>query len=160
MYIPFEQLSDNAKIWIYQSDRKLYEEEIPEIVLKLKTFIENWKNNQSSLTASYQIKYNRFIILGTDKPDTPLTIEAIDESVRLILKLQSELNVELLDKLNVCFKQGEFVQYKDVKTFQKLIKNKSISKNTIVFNNLINIKEELEEHWEIPITESWHNRFF
>jgi hypothetical protein len=51
------------------------------------------------------------------------------------------------------------VQYKDLKDFQKLLKKKAVSEKTIVFNNLINTKEELENNWEIPITESWHNRF-
>jgi hypothetical protein len=40
-----------------------------------------------------------------------------------------------------------------------LVIKKAVSDKTIVFNNLINIKEELENNWEIPITESWHNRF-
>jgi len=28
-----------------------------------------------------------------------------------------------------------------------------------VFNNLIQTKDELENYWEIPITDSWYNRF-
>ena len=61
--------------------------------------------------------------------------------------------------MNVCFKQGEFIQYKDVKSFRKLLKSKSVNDKTIVFNNLIQTKEELENHWEVPITESWYSRF-
>ena len=41
-----------------------------------------------------------------------------------------------------------------------MIKNRSISKKTIVFNNLINNKSEFLNNWEVPIEESWHNRFF
>jgi hypothetical protein len=41
-----------------------------------------------------------------------------------------------------------------------MIKKRSISKKTIVFNNLINNKAEFLNNWEVPIEESWHNRFF
>lgn len=159
MLVEFDKLPNTSKLWIYQSDRKFYIEEVPDIRQKIEDFLKNWTNNDTIIEASYIMKYDRFIILGANDIQYPLTINAIDASVRFIIGLQNEYNIELLDKLNVSFKQGEFVQYKDLKTFKKLLKNNSISAKTIVFNNLINTKEELEDNWEIPITESWHNRF-
>ncbi|MCK5815504.1 MAG: ABC transporter ATPase [Flavobacteriaceae bacterium] len=159
MLVGFDQLPDSSKIWIYQSNRKFYPQEIDEIKQSIETFLNGWKNKGEGLKASYQIKYNRFIIIAADTTDISLTVESIDASVMFMMQLQETYSVELLDKLNVSFKQGEFVQYKELKAFQKLIKSKSISAKTIVFNNLINTKEELESDWEIPITESWHNRF-
>jgi hypothetical protein len=40
-----------------------------------------------------------------------------------------------------------------------MAKAKAISKNTIVFNNLVANKQEYLEHWEVPASESWHGRF-
>lgn len=159
MFVDFEKLPETSKIWIYQSDRKFYPNEIEGLKNKLEGFLSSWNDNGIDIIASYQLKYNRFIILAVDETIDSITVNAIDDSVRFILQLQLDYEVELLDKLNVCFKQGEFVQYKEVKEFKKLIKSKSISEKTIVFNNLINTKGELESDWEIPITESWHNRF-
>ena len=159
MLVDFDTLPENSKIWIYQSDRKFYPQEIEEINKKAEAFLSNWSQDDKGISASYQIKYNRFIIFAADTSNISLSIESIDASVMFIINLQNEYKIELLDKLNVCFKQGEFVQYQELKTFQKLIKSKSISAKTIVFNNLINTKEELDDSWEIPITESWHNRF-
>ena len=160
MLVNFDALLDNAKIWVYQSNRKFYTDEVPKIIRDLEKFLDQWKNNGNAIEASYLFKYDRFIILGVNPSNESLSVEAIDSSVAFILDLQAEFNVELLDKLNVCFKQGEFVQYKDLLTFKKLVKSKSITAKTIVFNNLINTKVELEDNWEIPISESWHNRFF
>lgn len=159
MFVDFEKLPETSKIWIYQSDRKFYPNEIEGLKNKLEGFLSSWNDNGIDIIASYQLKYNRFIILAVDETIDSITVNAIDDSVRFILQLQLDYEVELLDKLNVCFKQGEFVQYKEVKEFKKLIKSKSISEKTIVFNNLINTKGELASDWEIPITESWHNRF-
>lgn len=159
MYVNFETLTDDAKIWIYQSSRKFYPEEITKIEEQIINFLKSWNDSENELIASYQIKYNRFIIIGVNQTTNSISVDAIDASVMLILDLQTQFDVLLLDKLNVCFKQGEYVQYKDLKEFQKLLKKKAVSSKTIVFNNLINTKQELNDNWEIPITESWHNRF-
>lgn len=159
MFVDFEKLPNASKIWIYQSSRKFYPKEIEEITQKIEGFLSSWNDDGAEIIASYQLKYNRFIIIAADQTVEQLSVNAIDESVMFILNLQATYEVELLDKLNVSFKQGEYVQYKDLKEFRKLIKKKAVSAKTVVFNNLINTKEELENNWEIPITESWHNRF-
>ena len=79
--------------------------------------------------------------------------------VSFILELQSDYEVTLLDKMNVCFKQGEFVQYKELKELKTLLKNKAVTEKTIVFDNLITNKFDFENYWEIPMEESWYNRF-
>ena len=92
-------------------------------------------------------------------PTTTLTTKDIDESVSFILKLQNKYNIELLDRMNVCFKQGEFIQYKDLKEFKSLLKNRAITKNTIIFDNLISNNHDFKNYWEISIEDSWYNRF-
>lgn len=42
MYVPFENLPGESRIWIYQSNRKFSEEEFSEIESDLKSFIEGW----------------------------------------------------------------------------------------------------------------------
>ena len=64
-----------------------------------------------------------------------------------------------MDKMNVSYKQGEFIAYKTLSDFRKMAKDKAVSKNTIVFNNLVANKAEYIENWEVPASESWHNRF-
>ena len=74
--------------------------------------------------------------------------------------LSKKYKVDLLDKMNVTFKQGEYISYKTIDDFKKMIKNKSVSKKTIVFNNMVvNIADYLE-NWEVPAYKSWHNRYF
>lgn len=159
MFVEFDTIPDDAKFWIYPSSRKFYPNEIDAVEEKVKYFVENWKTTDPNFTASYQFLYNRFIILTADDAENPLTNADIDASVAFILELQQEYNVTLLDRMNVCFKQGEFVQYKDLKDFKKLLKNKALTSKTIIFDNLINTKYDFEKFWEIPIEDSWYNRF-
>lgn len=159
MIISHESLSDSAKVWVYPASRKFYKNEVEEVEEKIKNFIAHWKEEDTDFKASYRFLYDRFVVILAEDPEGKLTNQDLDQVVGFILQLQSEYELELLDRMNVCFKQGEFVQYKEIKEFKKLLKNKSVSNKTVVFDNLIQTKEELEHFWEVPITESWYNRF-
>ncbi|MBC7523405.1 MAG: ABC transporter ATPase [Flavobacterium sp.] len=160
MYIPFENLPEDSRIWIYQSNRKFSDDEVTSIHGDLVAFISDWSAHGASLEASFQIRYNRFIILAVNQNVQQVTGCSIDKSVEFIQNLENKFEVDLLDKMNVAFKQGEFVTYKTLIEFKKLAKEKAVSENTIVFNNLVNTVEEFNDGWEIPASESWHSRFF
>ena len=160
MYIPIENLPEESKVWIYQSNRKFSDEEIVDIDQQLKLFVHNWSAHSTSLEASFVIKYNRFIIIAVNQEVQVATGCAIDASVQFIQDLEKKYSVDLLDKMNVTFKQGEYITFKTLIEFKKLAKDKSVSENTIVFNNLVNSIEEFNESWEIAAVDSWHGRFF
>jgi len=160
MYVPFEQLPPESRIWIYQSNRKFSDEEMAAIESDLKTFIDSWAAHGTGLEASYQLKYNRFIILAVNQEVQQATGCSIDSSVAFIQNLEKKYNVDLLDKMNVTFKLGEHIAHKPLIEFKKMAKEKAVSGNTIVFNNLVNTIEEWNDSWEVPASESWHSRFF
>jgi hypothetical protein len=159
MFVDYDSISEDAKVWIYPSSRKFYDTEIEEIENKLKHFVENWKSEDENFKVSYQFLYKRFVIFFSDDELSPVSNPDIDVMVSFILELQSDYEVTLLDKMNVCFKQGEFVQYKELKELKTLLKNKAVTEKTIVFDNLITNKFDFENYWEIPMEESWYNRF-
>lgn len=158
MFIESSAVSDEARVWVYPASRKFYAQEVDEIINKLHSFVSSWKKSSMDFQASFELKYNRFIIFFAEN-NIQLTNNDIDEQVAFILTLQNEYKLDLLDKMNVCFKQGEFVQYKKIKAFKKLLKEKAVSPKTIVFDNLVQSKYDFENYWEVPITDSWYNRF-
>ena len=159
MLVKFETLPETSRIWIFQSNRSFSQEELEEVQESLNGFIEEWTAHGSDLKAGYEIRYKRFIILALDQSQTSASGCSIDASVRFIQQLEKKYDVELLDKMNVSYKQGDFVAYKPLVDFKKMAKQKAVSKNTIVFNNLVANKGEYMEHWEVPASESWHSRF-
>lgn len=159
MLVDFKTLPDSSRIWIYQASRTFTETELSEISSLLNEFIQNWTAHGNNLNAGYEIKYKRFLVIALDQNAQSATGCSIDASVHFILQLEKKYNVELLDKMNVSYKQGEFIAYKNLIDFKAMAKQKSISRNTIVFNNLVATKGEYKEHWEVPASESWHSRF-
>lgn len=159
MLVEFNKLPETARVWIYQANRTFSKEELPVIQDKIKTFIESWTAHGKELHAGFEMPYNRFIVFGLDEAMHSATGCSIDASVGFIQKLEEEFNVDLMDKMNVSYKQGEYVAYKSLVDFKKMAKDKAVSKNTIVFNNLVTNISEYKEFWEVPASESWHSRF-
>lgn len=159
MLVDFNTLPEESRIWIYQSNRSFSEEELSEIKEKLNIFIENWTAHGSDLQSGYTIEYKRFIVIALNQNISTATGCSIDASVHFIQQLEKDYNVDLMDKMNVSYKQGEFVAHKTLLDFKKMAKDKAVSKNTIVFNNLVDNIAEFKENWEVPASESWHSRF-
>ncbi|AUP81733.1 ABC transporter ATPase [Flavivirga eckloniae] len=159
MLVDFNILPEESRVWIYQANRSFTEQEIEEIQSKLDTFIDSWTAHGSDLQAGHLVKYKRFIVIALNQNLNMASGCSIDASVSFIQQLEKDYNVDLLDKMNVSYKQGEFIAYKPLVDFKKMAKDKAISKNTIVFNNLVTNIAEFKENWEVPASESWHNRF-
>jgi len=159
MLVDFESLTETARVWIYQANRSFSKEELVEITAALDRFISEWTAHGSDLKAGYEIKYRRFIIIALDQNFASASGCSIDASVHFIQQLEKEYDVDLLDKMNVSYKQGIHIAYKPLGDFKKMAKDRAVSKNTIVFNNLVTNKYEYLNHWEVPASDSWHSRF-
>ena len=159
MLTEFSNLPDEARIWVYQANIKLTDAEVTLIASKTADFLEKWTAHGADLKAGFELKYNRFIVIGLNQENASASGCSIDASVHFIQSLEKELDVDLLDKMNVTFYSGDFIAYKPLADFRKMAKARSVSPNTIVFNNLVNTKAEYLENWEVPAKESWHNRF-
>ena len=160
MLVDFDQLPDSSRIWIYQASRPFTESETEVLEGDMKTFLEQWTAHGASLKAGFQLPYRRFIVIGLDQSDQGASGCSIDASVRFIQQLEQRLDLILLDRMNVTFRQGEYIAYKPLNEFREMAKNKSVSAKTVVFNNLVVNKQEYLEDWEVPAGESWHKRFF
>jgi len=159
MITEFKNLPNDSKIWIYQSNRKLSDDEVSEISTKTEAFLEQWTAHGKDLEAGYEIRYNRFIVFGLNQENASASGCSIDSSVYFIQSLEKEYGLELLDKMNVTFYNGEYIAHKSLADFKKMAKARSVSKNTVVFNNLVITKEDYLENWEVPAKDSWHSRF-
>jgi hypothetical protein len=158
--VDFNILPEDSKIWIYQANRSFSEEELLVLDEKLKLFVENWSAHGTGLEAGFDVRYKRFIILAVNQTGQTATGCSIDASVHFIQQLEKEFGVDLMDKMNVSYKQGEFIAHKTLLDFKKMAKDRAVTEKTIVFNNLVTNIAELNESWEVPASESWHNRFF
>ncbi|MDB9712872.1 ABC transporter ATPase, partial [Flavobacteriaceae bacterium] len=118
MIVDFDVISNESRVWIYQSNRTLSPKEITEIELKIKNFLISWTAHGSDLETSFIIKYSRFIIISLNESFNMATGCSIDSSVRFIQELEKQYSISLLDKMNVSYRHGEFIAYKPLIEFK------------------------------------------
>jgi hypothetical protein len=159
MFTAYKNLPNNSRVWIYQSDREFTHKEIEFIASKAEVFINTWTRHGDDLKGSFTIKYNRFLVLAVDETFNNVSGCSIDSSVRFIKQLENELQLDLMNKMNITFKDDANINLVKLADFQKFAKEKKITSETIVFNNMVTTKQDFESNWEIPAKESWHKRF-
>ncbi len=159
MYIDFSLLPDTSRVWVYQADRSFTNDERQEIERQLIPFVQNWKRHGEDLKASFQIKYNQFIILAVDESFTNVSGCSIDASVHIIKEIQKKFGIDLLNKMNVTFKDGNNVNIVSLSAFKEFAKLDKVTSNTLVFNNMITSKADLDASWEVKASDSWHAKF-
>ena len=159
MLVSFDKLPLNSRVWVYSSNRKFIQKEIISIRKDLENFLSNWTSHNQNLETGFELRYDRFIIIAVNQEINNASGCSIDNCVRFIKKLENKYEVDLLDKMNVLYKQDKHLYHKKLNEFISMCKNNSVSLNTVVFNNLVNTVGEYKLKWEVPVKESWHNRF-
>lgn len=154
------KISENSRVWIYQANRILTQEEEIAILQMLNNFTAEWLAHGHALAAIGEVLHHQFIILSVDEQVAGATGCSIDKSVNLMKEIEQKFKLNLFDRFRIAFRQDEEVINCSREEFETLIKSGRVNKNTLVFNNLINNRNELETTWEIPLKDSWHAQVF
>lgn len=154
------KFSPQSRVWIYQSDRKLTDQEVQQIQPELDRFATNWTAHNNQLKAKAEIRYNRFFILIVDESQAGASGCSIDKSVHFMQQVQQHLGINLFDRFNLAYRDGEEVLSLPRHDFEAKLKEGSINKETVVYNNLVQNLTELETKWEVPFKDSWHIQLF
>ncbi|WP_422007729.1 hypothetical protein [Roseivirga pacifica] len=160
MLTPFEKLSDNARIWIYQADRVLNASEQKEILAQTESFLHQWAAHGQALLASAKIEHGHFLIICTDESFNLASGCSIDSSVRFVQELGEQFKVNFFERSNLAFLINSSVKLVPMQAVKAEVANENIAANTLFFNNTVGTKAELDTKWCVKANESWLKRYF
>ena len=153
-----KQMPGDARTWVYQSNTILTETQVNTIIQKGRAFIEGWAAHGAPLNASFDILYNRFIIIAVDEKQAMDSGCSIDKSVAFIKSVEQEFGLHLLDRMQVAYRKADAIEVCSLSEFEKLANNGAVNAATIVFNNMITTKAGFDSDWEVPLKGSWQSR--
>lgn len=154
------EFSQHSRVWIYQSDKKLTDEVVQQIQQQLDKFTTGWTAHNNQLKAKGEVRYNRFLILIVDESQAGASGCSIDKSVHFMQQLEQHFNINLFDRFNLAYRDGEEILSLPRHGFEDLLKQGKINTETIVYNNMVQNLTELETKWEVPFKNSWHIQLF
>lgn len=154
-----EQMPETSRLWVYQANRNLSEQEVGSIATILTEFTADWNTHGMELRGAYDVVYNRFVVIVIDDNFERASGCSIDKSVRLIKQLEQQFNISFFDRMQVCYLEAN--EIKDFKAHQvkdKLAKGE-ITVDTLVFNNTVSSKGEWISGWKQKLSDSWVAKF-
>ncbi len=114
--IVFPNFPDESKVWAYNADRFLSENEVLQINHSLVNFLNSWASHGKKLTCDGMVLHNALLVLVVNETSASASGCSIDTSTHFVKELEKELNVSFFNRLRVLVKQdGElkFISYHD-----------------------------------------------
>jgi len=160
MYVDFNKMSANSRVWIYQAGRSFTPAEKELVTNRLKAFCDGWNTHGNGMPSSFQILDDQVLIMAVDESNLGASGCSIDSSVKALRELENTLGINLTDQGKVSYKSinGELKVASALGIKSKVIEGE-IEAETLVINPLIQRKEELENVW-ISAGKSWLNKYF
>jgi hypothetical protein len=159
MWVNFEELPQSSRIWIYQANRALSENEQIAISEVLKEGIFSWNAHGAPLLGSFKFENSRFLIIGLDENQNAASGCSIDSSTKWIKQINERFNIDFFDRSLIYLENGE-LQVCSIFGVKKAISEGKIKPTTTIFNNQITLLSQLEDNWKIKAENSFYNRFF
>ena len=156
--ISYKELPDHTRVWVYQSNRTFTADEITQLNAHFAHFVDGWAAHGAALRACIELFYDRFICVFVDEKQAMATGCSIDKSVHFVKALEQEFGVQLMDRMQLAWKDGEEVKVAPMPIFESKVEAGEITADTIVFNNLTPDKGSFIKEWEVPLAQSWHAR--
>jgi hypothetical protein len=159
MFVPFETLPNNARLWIFQAERKFSQDELTIISSQLQLFTDSWNAHGQPLQASFQVKEDNFILLAVDESFHQASGCSIDSSVHVIREIGTLIQQDLFRRDLVSFRMGDKIETVKVSNLKTAFKEGIWNENTLTFNTLAGTKGQLENEWLVSAKTTWLNRY-
>ena len=154
----YDTLADDTRVWIYQANRRLSDDEVAQLRPVISNFTNQWVSHNRQLKAFGDVFHNQFLVLMVDETQAGASGCSIDKSVYFVKEIEHAFQISLFDRLTFTYKEGDEVKTAHKDDFAKLFQVGKIDEKTLVFDNLVKTKKAFDEAWIKPLGESWHKR--
>lgn len=154
----YQNIAAHSRVWIYQANRFLSDKEVQSIQKEGDQFIQSWAAHGMPLAANFLVRENLFLILLVDEAQAKASGCSIDSSVGFIKHIEKSFDLDLFDRLRVAYELEGEIKLTKMHDFEVLLKSGALNSETVVYNNLVGNKAELESNWKTTVKNSWHAR--
>ena len=155
-----EEMPDHARLWVYQASRQLSEEEVQIVERETRSFISSWAAHGQALTASFEVKYDQFLVIAVDESAHSATGCSIDDSVNLVRKLEQLFNTAFLDRTKVALLDEDQIEMIPFNQIKSAVSEGAIVEKSKIFNNSVSTYGDFKQNWIQSASESWVSRYF
>lgn len=136
--VPFENLPDSSRIWIFGSDTPLPEERATALLDEVDHYLVDWKAHGAALTVGRQWLESRFLVVAVDQGTAGATGCSIDGLFRLLQGAEQKVGASLVGGGRVFYRDDHAaVQSVSRAEVDALVSSGAITKDTVVFDTTL-----------------------
>ncbi len=159
---PFRTLPDSARLWVFGTSRPVASDEVRRLLAEVDAFIDRWKAHGHPLAAARSWVEERFLLVAVDDRITPPSGCSIDALVRILRRMEGELDLKLLGNDPIWYRDaatGEILRVSRPE-FREAVGRGEVTGDTRVFDpTLTRVAELREGKLELHLSGSWHRAF-
>jgi hypothetical protein len=148
----------NERVWIFTLSKTLSDEQLQKLTFLAQNFVEGWTAHEQKLSASFELYQNSMLIFKVDEQVYDASGCSIDKLTRVIKQMEQEFSVELLNRLIVAYEDNGVAKVVHSSKIKELLENKTITKDTLVFDNTISSSSEFA-NWKKPLKDTWLSKY-
>lgn len=165
MWIDFDKITDDARVWVYQASRALSPDEITAVQQALQPALNGWVAHGQPLLTSAQVVENRFIILAVDEDQSLPSGCSIDASVHFVQAIGQQLKqsgapVDFMDRSAAYRSADGSVVTLALPEIKTAVTDGRLTPETFIFNTLVKTKAEFRSSWQVKAGDTWLKRYF
>lgn len=149
----------HARLWVYKTPRDLGQAEQKLVRERGAVFTAGWAAHGAALDACVDVLHDRFVVIAVDEQQAAASGCSIDKSVGFIKDLEHDLNLMLTDRMFVVYEMEGHTRSVRLQELPVLIKEGSITPDTMVFDDLVSTVGELQERFRVPLRATWMERY-
>lgn len=154
--VPFESLPDEARVWVFGSDRQLEERDANQLLDEVDRFLAHWKAHGVPLICARDWRAGALLTIGVDTTQENASGCSIDGLFRTLQGLERLLHTRLLGGGRVFYRDDEGrVQCVARDEIPVLAAAGEISDETPVFDTGLTRAGEWRERFEVKAAETW-----
>lgn len=151
-----EGFSDTSKIWIFQANRTMTQEDLTLVGSTLSGFCAEWTSHGAPMKSTFWIEYDRFVMVALDESEAVVSGCGQDKLIHVFQNFGATLGIDFFDRLQTIYFEGSLLKEARLHEFWGLRKANVISNDTLVFDNTVKNLGEWKEKWLVPFAKSWH----
>ncbi len=157
--VPFEDLPDGSRVWVFGSDRTLDANQEKTLMSTVDPFLQQWKAHGAELTVGRDWRAGRFLTIAVDQSTAGASGCSIDGLFRALKSVESQLGASMVTSGLIFYKDASgAVQSVDREKFTELGTSGQIGPQTRVFDTTVTSLAEWRARFEIDLKDSWHAR--
>jgi hypothetical protein len=155
--VPFESLPDEARVWVFGSDRPLKPAEAQQLLDEVDRFLERWAAHGAPLHAARDWREDHFLTIAVDSRYENASGCSIDGLYRGLRALESAIGAHLLGGGRIHYRSpaGKVVAATrdDV---ERLASSGALARDTRVFDTTVTNLGDWRRRFETTVGESWY----